>query len=295
MLKILNRISKLFFSSIIIVSSLNCQNSLSEINSEVKLSNLVSESSGLEVLSAKEGFWTINDAGNTNELFLFDKQGKIKQVVEVFNAKNKDWEALASDGNSMLYIGDFGNNNNSRKNLTIYGVDINNIKNDRVKAFKTTFTYEDQSEFPPKKKDRNFDAEAFIYFNDYFYIFSKNRSSNFDGTTKLYKVSAKPGEGKARLVGKFKTCDNVKNCKVTGADISEDAKQLVLLTHNSVYLFSDYKDDNFFNGKNKRIKLNHNSQKEAICFVGNTLYFTDEGTKKSKCKMYKMDIELEDF
>ena len=295
MLKYFYRISKLFFSSIIIVSSLNCQNNLSEINGEVKLSNLVSESSGLEVLSAKEGFWTINDAGNTNELFLFDKQGKIKQVVEVFNAKNKDWEALASDGNSMLYIGDFGNNNNSRKDLTIYSVDVNTIKDDKVKADKITFTYEDQSEFPPKKKDRNFDAEAFIFFNDYFYIFSKNRSSNFDGTTKLYKVSAELGEKKARLIGKFITCDNVKNCQITGADISDDGKHLALLTHNSVYLFSDYKDDNFFSGKNKKIELNHNSQKEAICFVGNTLYITDEGTKKSKCKMYKLDVELEDF
>jgi hypothetical protein len=290
-LNILYKISKLFFCSLIIIVSVNCQNDLSEFSSVTKLSKLVSESSGLEVLSAIDGFWTINDAGNSNELFLFDMQGEIKQVVEVYNTKNKDWEALASDGDSMLYIGDFGNNNNTRKGLTIYGIDVNTIKNDKVKAFKTTFSYEDQVEFPPKKKDRNFDAEAFIYFNDHFYIFSKNRSSNFDGTTKLYKVSAEPGERIARLVGKFKTCDSAKNCAVTGADISDNGKQLVLLTHNSIYLFSDYKDDHFFDGKNTRIKLMHNSQKEGICFVGNTLYFTDESTKKSRCKLYKLEIK----
>jgi hypothetical protein len=276
---------------ILVCISASCQNidSFSEV---YDLPNLVFETSGLETLSSINGIWTINDSGNSNEIFLIDNKGKLKQIVKVTNAKNKDWEALASNGNSILYIGDFGNNNNLRRNLTIYSVNVDSIKNNEVKASKTTFIYEDQVKFPPKKKDRNFDVEAFIYCNNYFYLFSKNRSKNFDGTTKLYKILAEPGEQKARLINKFKTCNNANDCRVTGADISNDGKQLVLLTHNSLFIFSDFKEDNFFSGKNRKIELIHNSQKEAICFIGKTLYITDERTKVSGGKLYKLKIQM---
>jgi len=286
----LNRNGKLFFILLVVFNTVNCQNKNHNFSTVKNLPHLISESSGLEELSLKEGFWTMNDAGNTNDLFLIDSQGGVKQVIEVYNAKNKDWESLASDGKSMLYIGDFGNNSNSRKNLAIYSVDIRTINKLKVKAVKTTFTYEDQTKFPPKAKNRNFDAEAFIYFNNNFYIFTKNRSSAFDGTTKMYKVSAKPGETIARLVGEFKTCKKEKKCRITGADISEDGKQLALLMHDSVYLFSNFINDNFFDGKNIKIELMHNSQKEGICFKNNELYITDEGGKSKRGKLYKLEL-----
>jgi hypothetical protein len=280
----------LMYIFILTCISAGCQ-SLDSFSEIYDLPNLVFETSGLETLSSIEGIWTINDSGNSNEIFLIDHKGKLKQIVKVINAKNKDWEALASNGNSMLYIGDFGNNNNLRRNLTIYSVNVDSIKNNEVKALKTTFFYEDQVKFPPKKKDRNFDVEAFVYYNNYFYLFSKNRSKNFDGTTKLYKIFAESGEQKARLIGKFKTCNNPNHCRITGADISDDGKQLVLLTHNSLFLFSNFNEDNFFSGKNRKIELIHNSQKEAICFIGNALYITDERTKVSGGKLYKLKTQ----
>ena len=278
---------KLTYIFILTFMSISCQN-IDNFDRIYDLPSRISETSGLETLSATKGFWTINDSGNTNEIFLINNRGKLKQIVKVTNAKNKDWEALASNGSSMLYIGDFGNNNNLRRNLTIYSIDINTIKNSEVSALKTTFVYEDQVKFPPKKKDRNFDAEALIYFNNYFYVFSKNRSSKFDGTTKLYKIPAEKGEQVARLIGEFKTCQDQNDCRVTGADISDDGKQLALLTHNKIYLFSNYEEDNFFSGENKKIELLHNSQKEAICFDGNSLFITDERTKVSGGNLYKL-------
>jgi hypothetical protein len=286
----LNKNKKLIFILLVVFTTANCQNENHNFSTVINLPQHISESSGLEELSSKEGFWTINDAGNSNDLFLFDIKGKMIQKVKIANAKNKDWEALASDGKSMLYIGDFGNNHNSRKDLTIYSVDIGTIRENRVNATKTTFTYEDQTRFPPKEKNRNFDAEAFIYYNNNFYIFSKNRSSTFDGTTKMYKVSAEPGETVAIFVGEFKTCKNEKKCRITGADISEDGKQLALLTHDSIYLFSNFKNDNFFDGENMKIELMHNSQKEGICFKENELYITDEGGKSKRGKLYKLEL-----
>ena len=255
-----------------------------------KLSKLLSESSGITQLKLNT-FWLINDSGNSNELFQIDASGTIIQVVAVTNAFNIDWEDLASDGDSRLFIGDFGNNHNDRKDLAIYSVDTKDIKNNRVKASKISFFYEDQHQFPPKKKKRNYDVEAFFYHNEHFYLFTKNRSSDFDGTTKLYCLPAIPGSQKAKLVGSFKTCVNEKKCKVTAADINHQGNKAVLLMHDKLLVFSEFSVDDFFSGKVKEVKLHHNSQKEAVCFgLDGKLYITDEHIKKTGGNLYQLSL-----
>lgn len=254
----------------------------------VNLPVSLKESSGMENLNGFDNFWMINDSGNSNELFELTEYGNIKQVVTVENAKNKDWEDLASDGKDKIFIGDFGNNNNKRRNLTIYSVSISSILNGAVLAEKITFHFEDQVKFPPKKKERNFDVEAFVYMNGYFYLFTKNRSSHFNGTTKLYKIPAEIGGHTAQLIGEFITCIDSKTCLVTGAAISNDNKELVLLTHDKLFLFTNFKEDDFFNGSVSEINLYHDSQKEAICFKGDDIYITDETTKNSGGNLYRI-------
>jgi len=248
----------------------------------------LNESSGIENLNGSDGFWMINDSGNTNELFEVSESGNIKQVVTIENATNKDWEDLASDGENRLFIGDFGNNNNKRRNLTIYSVAISSVSNGKVAADKIIFHFEDQEKFPPKKKDRNFDVEAFVYMDGYFYLFTKNRSSHFNGTTKLYKVLAEVGNHSAQLISEFITCTDSKTCLVTGAAISKGNKELVLLTHDKLFLFTNFKEDDFFNGSVSEINLYHDSQKEAVCFKGSNLYITDEATKNSDGNLYRI-------
>jgi len=252
------------------------------------LPNSLNESSGVVNLRGSDNFWMINDSGNTNELFEVSETGAIQQIITVENAKNKDWEDLASDGRDNIFIGDFGNNNNKRKNLGIYTVAISSIKNGKVKAVKTKFHFEDQKKFPPKKKDRNFDVEAFVYAKGYFYLFTKNRSSEFNGITKLYKVPSQPGNHSAELIGSFETCMDSKKCAITAATISRNNEELVLLTHDKLFLFTNFKGDDFFNGSVSEINLYHDSQKEAVCFKGGTIYITDEATKKSNGNLYRV-------
>ena len=38
-------------------------------------------------------FWGFNDSGGKNELYGFNKSGKIKYEIELNDAKNKDWES----------------------------------------------------------------------------------------------------------------------------------------------------------------------------------------------------------
>jgi len=252
------------------------------------LPNNLKESSGIVNLLGSDNFWMINDSGNTNELFEVSENGVLQQIITVENAKNKDWEDLASDGKDKIFIGDFGNNNNKRKDLKIYTVAISSIKNGKVTAVKTKFHFEDQKKFPPKKKDRNFDVEAFVCMNGYFYLFTKNRSSEFNGMTKLYKVPAQMGSHSAKLIGSFVSCMYSKKCAITAATISKNYKELVLLTHDKLFLFTNFKEDDFFNGLVSEINLHHDSQKEAVCFKGNTIYITDEATKKSNGNLYRV-------
>ncbi|WP_369828775.1 hypothetical protein [Flavobacterium sp. 1] len=62
-----------------------------------------------------------------------------------------------------MYIGDFGNNDNTRKDLAIYKIDQSNLQGESANvAYTISFDYPEQTEFPPKKKDLMFDVEAFL-------------------------------------------------------------------------------------------------------------------------------------
>ena len=136
-----------------------------------------------------------------------------------------------------------------------------------------------------------FDVEGFFEYKNNFYLFTKNRSKGFDGTVLLYKVPNKAGYHQAVLMGKFKTCDNYNHCAVTSAAISPDASKVVLLTHDKIVLLANFKEDNFLKGKQSQLKLNHFSQKEAICFKNNeTLIIADEKTKKIGGNVYEVSL-----
>jgi len=249
------------------------------------------EISGIEKLESSPLLWMVNDKGNSSHLFGYNVSEKtIERNLNLESIKNNDWEDLATDGKNTLYIGDFGNNNNKRKKLAIYTVA--NVTEGETAIGTTTFHYEDQTEFPPKKKNRNFDAEAFIYMDDYFYVFTRNRSHPFDGTTKLYKVPAKLGDFEAKLIGSYKTCEDRSDCQITSATINHTTGTIALLSYNKIWLLSDYEGDAFFKGTVKKIKLNHKSQKESITFKdSNTLYIADERNGIEGGNLYELALE----
>ena len=84
-----------------------------------ELDERIKESSGLSLMNGR--LYTFNDSGNTPELFELDKKtGNIINTLKI-DGKNKDWEALTNDGTDF-YIGDFGNNAGTRKDLEIYKI-----------------------------------------------------------------------------------------------------------------------------------------------------------------------------
>lgn len=273
---------------------MSCDSSSQEVIQELfPLPKKIKESSAVEVTEKSDLIWTLEDSGNKPRIFALNTKGEIANTITIINAQNNDWEDLTSDKEGNLYIGDFGNNNNKRKNLSIYKINAADLNKKQASvAEKISFFYPEQVLFPPKNSERFYDVESFFLFEDHFYLFTKNRSSKFDGTTLLYQVPNKPGNHPAKLLSSFKTCDNFNHCAITSADISPDGKKVALLSSDKVWIFSEFTANKFLSGKVQKIELDHYTQKEGICFVGNDkLYITDERDKKIGGKLYQLKLD----
>jgi hypothetical protein len=250
----------------------------------------LSEISGIVVIDSL--IWVIQDSGNDAKVFGVSKEGEIRTTISIQNSTNEDWEDLTIDSNNNLYIGDFGNNANNRRDLCIYKIQASDLNSSEVNPKeKIRFFYPEQKSFPPKKNELFYDCEAFFEHNGHFYLVTKNRSKGFDGTTYVYKVPNKAGTHPALLMGSFKTCDTFNTCAITGAAISNDGKKVVMLSHSKLWLFEEFISDDFLKGKMRKIELNHNSQKESVFFKDTTtLLIADERTKKIGGKVYEYSL-----
>ena len=120
------------------------------------------EISGLEIVPQSDLIWAINDSGNKPRLYGLTADGGIEKELKI-KAKNHDWEDLSADTEGNIYIGDFGNNKNDRDNLVILKVDKDSLNNSgKIDVEHIYFSFENQEQFPPKKKGLYFDCEAFF-------------------------------------------------------------------------------------------------------------------------------------
>jgi hypothetical protein len=284
---------KKHFSLIFIfVMVLSCNQDSSIIKTVFLFPKNLKEVSGISYSSKTNLLWTLEDSGNKNIIYGLNSIGAIGRAITIENTINVDWEDITQDNDGNLYIGDFGNNDNVRKDLCIYKIAKASLVNNKLlPAYKISFEYPEQVEFPPKKKTLFYDVEGFFEFKNNFYLFTKNRSSEFDGTVFVYKVPNTSGFHKAELIGQFKTCEDFDNCAITSAAISPEGTKAVLLSHSKIWLFENFSSDDFLSGTKTEIDLLHYSQKEAICFKDNTtLLIADERVKKNGGKLYQVSL-----
>ncbi|MDW9382445.1 hypothetical protein [Chryseobacterium sp. JV558] len=222
------------------------------------LNDKIEENSGLDILNGK--LYTFNDSGNPAELFEIDKNnGEIIRTLKT-NLINNDWEALANDGENF-YIGDFGNNAGTRKDLMIYKVPYErldtsiNIKipgSERALDGTTIpFYYPEQTEFTSKNARNDFDAEAMIYLNGKLHIFTKEWAAK---ASSHYIIDPNISElQKAEKVEAYKT-----GFVVTDASYFDKKLYLVGYTKNTeVFLdiFTETEPGIFFKQKPKHYYL----------------------------------------
>lgn len=218
-----------------------------------------------------------NDGGNDPKLFVLNLDGSIRHKVSITNAENEDFEDIALDDKGNLYVGDFGNNNNTRTDLKILKVSLKKVlENQDVEAKFIEFSYPEQTAFPPKLTEKYFDCEAMSFYNDSIYLFTKCRTEPFDGKCYVYTLPSKPGTYKAQkkyymVIGKRDWFRDA----VTAADIHKG--KLYLLTYNRVIIHTFEKGRAKYESHQTLFPI---TQKEAIAVHPNgNMYISDERQK----------------
>lgn len=250
------------------------------------------EISGIE-FDKYGNLWAINDGGNTPQLHRLDSLGNITKSITITNGENLDWEDMTQDYFGHFYIGDFGNNSNNRNLLTVYKIENPiDIKGNETSAEIIKFKFSDKFDTTPNDTIKNFDLEAFIYYEKALYLFTKNRTEPFDGITNVYKMGYYASNQSAKLVGSFKTCESGKYlCWITSAALSPNKKTLALLSYNKMWVFKNWENDDFFSGDVKEIPLGMVTQKEAITFQNDSIVLiTDEVFKGFGGNVYSVNI-----
>lgn len=285
-----NKVNRYVFFGLIFLLT-NCSN-YGQLEYVCKLPKKLDENSGMVHLSDST-VWLINDSGGADKIYQVNFKGDLLTELRVDNAKNKDWEDLAKDDKGNVYIADTGNNSSSRKTLRIYIIPNPEMEQgEKIEAEKIELSYPEQKKYPPKKKNRKYDAEALFYREGHLYIVTKNRAHPFDGEAFIYKVPALAGKYKATLVGSFIPCREYANCRITSADISADGQKIVLLSYGKLWVFTDFGEGNFTNGTLRYIDLGASTQLESVSFLNNTtLLLSDEQRAGTGRNLYSYSLE----
>jgi hypothetical protein len=251
-----------------------------DLRAVTQLPTSLYESSGIVVINENR-IWSHEDSGNENILTCIDTTGSIIRTIEISNVPNIDWEDLATDDQNRIYINDAGNNDNNRTDLAIYRIpDPESISGNHVNAEIISFTFEDQTQFPPPQSDLNFDIEGIIWHDDSLFLFTKNRSIPQNGYCKMYKLPADPGDHTAILLDSVYLGNSNAMARVTAADIHHETKELILLTETRIISFTNYTGNSFFNGDMLEYVFTYApGQTEGVAFITPyRLYISQEGT-----------------
>jgi hypothetical protein len=158
----------------------------------------VKETSGLVYLDGE--LYTHNDSGGMPEIYVLDTLGgPVKRSIFIRGAENNDWEAL-SYYNQRFYIGDFGNNAGSRKNLLVYRVPFHPGKDTLDVEQRIRFYFPDQTDFSAQGKNHAFDTEAMAVYNDSIFLYSKSWN---DGVCRIRAIPDSEGDHAAPVVNTF--------------------------------------------------------------------------------------------
>jgi len=291
---VLKTILVVFFGIFIFPTDLSAQKDKPKT---IRLPDALREVSGLWV-EGLDFLWWHNDGGHTPTLYCTDRKGKILDTIAFKTIKNIDWEDLTADDRGHIYIGDFGNNLNRRKDLKIYIYERSTGNLDSIQ-----FRYQEQSVFPPTQAAQNFDMEAFFYHQDSLHLFSKNKAKHGNYQTRHYVLPARPGVYTVAAVDSLL----IKRKVITGACISPDGKTVVMTAYNygrflgifpwvknKVFIFSNFKENRFLRGrmhKRKAPGFIFPKQYEALDFWDNkTLYLATERIFffKQKAKRFRL-------
>jgi hypothetical protein len=220
--------------------------------------------------------WMHNDSGEP-VLIAVDGSGQQVGQLALTGARVEDWEAVATGAcgkGRCLFVGDIGDNDASRKQITVYRVAEPEKPGGSVTAEAFHATYPDGPH----------DAEALLAAPDgALFIVTKGET----GPVVVYRFPRELSAGAAvRLerVGELKPVQKQPD-RVTDGAFSPDGRWVVLRTRRALTF---YRTDEFILGQFRemhRVDLSslNEPQGEAVTFgSGNTLYVASEGGGKKQ-------------
>lgn len=176
--------------------------------------------SGLAVSPKWKGVaFTINDHMPTRVFAVDKSDGSTTATMRLSNAGMVDWEAIGADGSGKLWIGDIGDDEETRSHVTVYEFDPPDpLDTGFYDATPHELTYPDGAH----------DAEAMLVDPDDGTIYIATKSSDKGG---LYKADPASGDSTLKRVADVPS-------GVTDGAFSPDGKQFVLRGSESAYVYS---------------------------------------------------------
>ncbi|MGI9525621.1 MAG: hypothetical protein ACR2MS_00760 [Weeksellaceae bacterium] len=126
-------------------------------------------------------YYGFNDSGGDPSIYTFTAENLAElKTIALEDAQNIDWEDIAMS-DSLIFIGDFGNNIGNRKDQTIYIVKRDRIDSSlmdqKVPARAIQFFYPEQKNYDKQPYQHDFDMESMVYFDDELHLFTKEWKS----------------------------------------------------------------------------------------------------------------------
>ncbi|MBC8127807.1 MAG: hypothetical protein H8M99_11765 [Gloeobacteraceae cyanobacterium ES-bin-144] len=228
------------------VAAYSAEPAFSEVKERFVLQSAeMKEASGVAISSVSNGFmWVIADSGNPPEIHLFGTNGTNHGKLRLMNAKNMDWEGIASfsiDGVSYLLVADTGDNNAVREKCTLYVLREPKLPKEGEKltgtvelAWRMDFTFEGGP--------RDCESVAVDEIQKKILLVSKRTTP-----PEVHELPLMPQPKNKKLVTRkigeirvpspegtlIQFCD-----QPTGFDISADHSLAAVVTYYSVFLFS---------------------------------------------------------
>ena len=249
-------------------------------------SDEITESSGIVASRCNPNiFWTHNDSGDRAFIFAINPKGEKLATFIVKDAKNLDWEDIATtktNGECFLYLGDIGNNSLEKSELTIYRVREPKVSQTTDSSKENPLETETAEPIKVSYPDKPHNAETLLVHptTGDIYILTKTKTA----PSTIYKLSAKnikDGVNKLEKIADY-SVPAIPNGFLTGGEISPDGQHVILCDYVAGYeidLPTDAKNfDEVWKQRPAKIELGERFQGEAVCYGldGKTIYATSE-------------------
>jgi hypothetical protein len=250
------------------------QQSLIELTGQIENKKL-DEASGLARSNREDDlYWAINDDGPA-VVHALSASGSNLGAVEVLDARNRDWEDLASftlNDTAYLAIADIGDNNSRHKAATVYVIEEPNAKDAETNiAWRIDFTYPDG---PLDAESLAVDALA-----DQIYVLSKR---SIPAT--LYRLPLQPPVDEIVAAERMAdlgnlpqpSADEIRNAagngwhwQPTGMDFAPDRSSALILTYAGINYLPRTANQSWteaLQGQAMQLKLGKLKKAEAIAY-----------------------------